>query len=139
MLKARESHELGVLSLDTALAVPAMTHCRFMSEHRFLSHWDVAGQKPYQRYSDFAYGQHISEVVFGFDLHEAKEEKVRKCSNLVRAGRAQWQSHAFCPQSHVDSALCKIFVSIAPKYTRNNYPTNVPRGQPDDHAVWTTR
>lgn len=62
--------------MDTALVVPAMTHCRTMCEHGFLSHWDIAGRKPYQRYSDFAYGQHVSEMVFGFDMDEATEDKV---------------------------------------------------------------
>lgn len=75
-LKARETRQLGPLSMDTALIVPAMTHCRAMCEHGFLSHWDIAGRKPYQRYSDFAYGQHVSEMVFGFDMDEATEDKV---------------------------------------------------------------
>lgn len=68
--------QLGILFLDTALALPAMTHCRNMCEHDFLSHWDSAGRKPYQRYSDFAYGQHVSEVVFGFDITEPAEDEV---------------------------------------------------------------
>eukprot|EP00903_Cladosiphon_okamuranus_P011055 g10437.t1 len=67
---AREAKQLGLLSLDEALVVPAMIHCRVMCEHDFLSHWDIAGRKPYHRYSDFAYGQHITEVVFGFDVNE---------------------------------------------------------------------
>lgn len=76
-LKVRETKQLGLLSLDEALVVPAMTHCRTMCEHDFLSHWDIAGRKPYQRYSDFAYGQHVSEVVFGFDVNEPTDDEVR--------------------------------------------------------------
>lgn len=75
--KAREAKQLGLLSLDEALVVPATIHCRTMCEHDFLSHWDIAGRKPYQRYSDFAYGQHVSEVVFGFDVNEATDDEVR--------------------------------------------------------------
>lgn len=48
-----------------------------MCEHDFLSHWDIAGRKPYQRYSDFAYGQHVSEAVFGFDVNETTDDEVR--------------------------------------------------------------
>lgn len=76
MVKARETRELAALSLDGALVVPATSHCRTMCENSFLSHWDIAGRKPYQRYADFAYGQHVSEVVFGFDVHEATENEV---------------------------------------------------------------
>lgn len=76
--KARETKHVGLLSLDEALVVPAMTHCRTMCEHDFLSHWDIAGRKPYQRYSDFAYGQHVSEAVFGFDVNEATDDEVCK-------------------------------------------------------------
>lgn len=47
-----------------------------MCEHDFLSHWDMAGRKPYQRYSDFAYGQHVSEDVFEFRVNEAAEDEV---------------------------------------------------------------
>lgn len=75
-MKAREARELAPLSLDGALAVPATTHCRTMCEYSFLSHWDIAGRKPYQRYADFAYGQHVSEVVFGFDVLEPTEHEV---------------------------------------------------------------
>lgn len=77
--KVRESRQLPRLSLDAALVVPATAHCRVMCEHRFLSHWDITGRKPYQRYSDFAYGQHVSEVVFGFDLSRPTEDEVREC------------------------------------------------------------
>lgn len=75
-MQAREARELAPLSLDDALVVPATTHCRTMCENGFLSHWDIAGRKPYQRYADFAYGQHVSEVVFGFDILEATEYEV---------------------------------------------------------------
>lgn len=74
--KAREDKQLEHLSLDTALVVPATTHARTMCEHDFLSHWDIEGRKPYQRYSDFAYGQHITEEVFGFDVDEGTEDEV---------------------------------------------------------------
>ncbi|CAM9317093.1 unnamed protein product [Ectocarpus sp. 12 AP-2014] len=73
---ARDTKQLELLSPDEALAVPAMTHCRTMCEHDFLSHWDMAGRKPYQRYSDFAYGQHVSEEVFEFRVNEAAEDEV---------------------------------------------------------------
>lgn len=36
----------------------------------------MAGRKPYQRYSDFAYGQHVSEDVFEFRVNEAAEDEV---------------------------------------------------------------
>lgn len=75
--QAREARQLWPLCLDAALEVPATAHCRNMCEHGFLSHWDITGRKPYQRYSDFAYGQHVSEVVFGFDLGVATESEVR--------------------------------------------------------------
>lgn len=81
--QARETRWLGPLSMDTALVVPAMTHCRTMCDHGFLSHWDIAGRKPYQRYSDFAYGQHVSEMVFGFDMDEATEDKVCQVKRAV--------------------------------------------------------
>jgi len=82
-IQARKTKHLGHLALDEALVVPATTHCRTMCEHGFLSHWDIAGRKPYQRYSDFAYGQHISEVVFGFDVIEATEMEVRVVPFIV--------------------------------------------------------
>lgn len=47
-----------------------------MCEHSFLSHWDIGGRKPYQRYADFAYGQHVSEVIFGSDVEEGNEIQV---------------------------------------------------------------
>lgn len=81
--KARKRKQLGHLALDEALVVAATTHCRIMCEHGFLSHWDIAGRKPYQRYSDFAYGQHVSEVVFGFDVIEATETEV--CTGHINA------------------------------------------------------
>ncbi|CAM9166684.1 unnamed protein product [Ascophyllum nodosum] len=74
--EARENRDRNPLILDTALEVPAMTHSRAMCEHGFLSHWDIGGRKPYQRYADFASGQHVSEVIFGSDMEEEDETQI---------------------------------------------------------------
>lgn len=75
-MQVREAHQLRLLGTDDALVLPATAHCRTMCEHGFLSHWDIGGRKPHQRYSDFAFGQHVSEVMFGFELIEGTKDEV---------------------------------------------------------------
>ncbi|CAM9330673.1 unnamed protein product, partial [Discosporangium mesarthrocarpum] len=74
--RARENRQLPPLSPDDALSSSATAHCRAMCEHNFLSHWDMAGQKPYQRYSEVACGQHVAEEMFGYDLKASTEEEI---------------------------------------------------------------
>ena len=42
-------------------------HCLEMGNSNYTSHWNLAGQKPYQRYSAAGFVDHIVEKVHGID------------------------------------------------------------------------
>jgi hypothetical protein len=40
-----------------------------MANNTFTSHYNLAGQKPYQRYASFGHSEHVAERVFGIDYN----------------------------------------------------------------------
>lgn len=85
-----------------------------MCEEGFLSHWDITGQKPYQRYSDFAYGQHVSEVAFGFDLYDGTEDEVRMLVGIGSSGNAGGGVESSTPSSlHSTTSLSIVTLGSA--------------------------
>ncbi len=62
---SRKKYNAGALKLDILASRVANKMCREAAENAFLGHWNLEGEKPYQRYA-FAGGyDHVSENAFG--------------------------------------------------------------------------
>lgn len=62
---SRNRYKAPPVSLDILASRVANKQCREAAENKYLSHWNLAGEKPYMRYA-FAGGfDHVSENAFG--------------------------------------------------------------------------
>ncbi len=62
---SRKKHKAKPVMLDILASRVANRMCREAAENGYISHWNMAGEKPYLRYA-FAGGyDHIAENVFG--------------------------------------------------------------------------
>jgi len=62
---SRKRYKAPPVKLDILASRVANMMCREAAENKFVSHWNLAGEKPYHRYA-FAGGyDHVSENVFG--------------------------------------------------------------------------
>jgi uncharacterized protein YkwD len=64
---ARRNNGLGPVLYDKLAAQVGEAHCREMLEHKYLSHWNLRGLKPYHRYSDAGGRDSIYENCSSFD------------------------------------------------------------------------
>ena len=65
--KEREAAGMGPLVLDSIASEAADVHCSEMVENNFSSHWNLKGEKPYQRYFHAGCRDHVTEIFGGYD------------------------------------------------------------------------
>jgi len=75
--QARAAASLPPLVFSESLSLPADDHCLEMANNKFTSHYNLAGQKPYQRYSSFGHTEHVTEKLYGVDCAELDVMEVR--------------------------------------------------------------
>lgn len=65
----RDRTEAGLnpVALDALASAAGDYHCREMLEHKYISHWDMNGLKPYHRYSLLGGTDYVSENVYAYD------------------------------------------------------------------------
>ena len=66
----REAAGVAPLEIDSLVSEAADKHCREMVQNGTLSHWDLNGRKPYQRYFASGCRHHVDERVGGDDAVE---------------------------------------------------------------------
>lgn len=70
----RDRAKFGIkpVSIDPVATVAGQKHADEMATYGYLSHWDLAGKKPIQRYSDFGGTDYASENVGLTTIHSPK-------------------------------------------------------------------
>ena len=66
----REEAEIQPLVLDSNVSEAADEHCKEMVDNKYSSHWNLAGEKPYQRYFKAGCRDHITQIFGGYDAPE---------------------------------------------------------------------
>jgi uncharacterized protein YkwD len=83
---SRQKYNAGSVKLDILASRVANKICREAAENSFLGHWNLAGEKPYQRYA-FAGGyDHVSENAFGEWSSDNYEASSSIISSKMKAG-----------------------------------------------------
>lgn len=83
---SRKKHKVQPVKLDILASRVANKMCREAAENKFLSHWNLAGEKPYHRYA-FAGGyDHVSENAFGEWTSGEYEISTESISDKMKLG-----------------------------------------------------
>ena len=111
---SRKKYKAKPVELDILASRVANKACREAAENGYISHWNMAGEKPYHRYA-FAGGyDHVSENVFGEWTTGKYENTSHQSQDLMKAGHKSFMSERAPADGHKKNIISKThnFVGI---------------------------
>jgi hypothetical protein len=105
--KSRKKHKARPVELDILASRVANKACREAAENGYISHWNMAGEKPYHRYA-FAGGyDHVAENVFGEWTTGTYARSSSEISDLMQSGHASFMSEKAPADGHKKNIINK--------------------------------
>jgi hypothetical protein len=111
---SRKIYNFDRLKLDILASRVANKICREAAANNFRGHWNLSGEKPYQRYA-FAGGyDHISENAFGEWSSDNYEISASNISSMMKSGHTTFMAEKPPYDGHKKNILAKShnFVGI---------------------------
>ncbi len=90
--KSRKKFRAGPVKLDILASRIANKMCREAVENNFLGHWNMAGEKPYQRYAFGGGYDHVSENAFGEWSANNYDISNSNISSKMKSGHASFMA-----------------------------------------------
>jgi uncharacterized protein YkwD len=105
--RSRKKFNAKPLQLDILASRVANRMSREAAEHNFVGHWDLEGEKPYQRYA-FAGGyDHVSENAYGEWSSRDYENTPESISSLMQKGHATFMAEKAPNDGHKRTVIEK--------------------------------
>jgi len=105
--QSRKRYRLAELDLDILSSRVANRQCREAALNGYLSHWNMAGEKPYHRYA-FAGGyDHVSENAFGEWSSDDYENSESTIASMMKAGHTTFMKEKAPYDGHKKNILEK--------------------------------
>lgn len=123
---SRKKYKAKPVELDILASRVANKACKEAAENQYISHWNMAGEKPYHRYG-FAGGcDHISENVFGEWTTGEYENKSATISDLMKEGHSSFMAERAPANGHKKNVIDKShnFVGIGYYMTAGQFRYN---------------
>jgi uncharacterized protein YkwD len=121
--KSRKKFRVKPVQLDILASRVANKMCREAAENKYISHWNMAGEKPYHRYA-FAGGyDHVAENAFGGSTTGKYELSLSSISELMRKGHAAFMAERAPANGHKKNVIDKShnYVGIGFYLTKNQF------------------
>jgi uncharacterized protein YkwD len=121
--KSRKRYRASPVRLDILASRVANRMCREAAENNFVSHWNLAGEKPYHRYA-FAGGyDHVSENVYGEWTTGNYVITNPELSKKMESGHSSFMSERAPNDGHKKNIIDKThnFVGIGFFATQNQF------------------
>jgi uncharacterized protein YkwD len=121
--KSRRKNRVLPVSLDILASRVANRMCREAAENGYVSHWNLAGEKPYQRYA-FAGGyDHVSENAFGEWTSGFYNTSGSDISGMMESGHSSFMSERAPNDGHKKNIIDKAhnFVGIGYYITEKQF------------------
>jgi uncharacterized protein YkwD len=112
--RSRKKFRAAPVKLDILASRVANKMCREAAENKYLSHWNLAGEKPYHRYA-FAGGyDHVSENAYGEWGSETYEISSSLIGKMMEKGHTTFMSERAPNDGHKKNIIEKAhnFVGI---------------------------
>jgi uncharacterized protein YkwD len=104
---SRKRYNAGTVKLDILASRVSNKMCREAAENGYLSHWNMAGEKPYHRYA-FAGGlDHVSENAYMSGTSGVYENTVESAAELMAAGHKSFMSERAPYDGHLKNVIEK--------------------------------
>ena len=121
--KSRRKFKAKPVELDILASRVANRSCREAAENGYISHWNMSGEKPYQRYA-FAGGyDHFSENVFGEWTTGTYENSAVSVLEKMKSGHLSFMSERAPADGHKKNIVNKShnLVGIGFALTENQF------------------
>ena len=121
--KSRKKNKVSPVRLDILASRVANKMCREAAENGYVSHWNMAGEKPYHRYA-FAGGyDHVSENAFGEWTSGSYNISDPEISKMMESGHKSFMSEKAPNDGHKKNIIDKThnFVGIGFFATENQF------------------
>jgi uncharacterized protein YkwD len=105
--KSRKRHRVSPVKLDILASRIANRMCREAAENGYVSHWNLAGEKPYLRYA-FAGGyDHVSENAYGEWSSGKIGSSDKELSGMMAAGHGSFMAERAPNDGHKKNIIDK--------------------------------
>ena len=124
--KSRKKHKAAPVELDILASRVANKACREAAENGYISHWNMAGEKPYHRYA-FAGGyDHVAENVFGEWTTGSYDKSLSSVSEKMESGHSSFMAERAPADGHKKNIINKThnFVGIGFYITDDQFRYN---------------
>jgi hypothetical protein len=121
--RSRKNFRVAPVSLDILASRVANKICREAAENKYISHWNLAGEKPYHRYA-FAGGyDHVSENAFGSWSSGRYEISGSVINKMMQEGHGTFMAEKAPNDGHKKNIIDKThnFVGIGFFITNNQF------------------
>lgn len=123
---SRKRHKAKPVELDILASRVANKACKEAAENQYISHWNMAGEKPYHRYGSAGGYDHVSENVFGEWTTGEYENKPETISELLKEGHRSFMAERAPADGHKKNIIDKShnFVGIGYFMTKDQFRYN---------------
>lgn len=105
--ESRKKHGADPVKLDILASRVANKQCREAAEAGYVSHWNLAGEKPYHRYA-FAGGlDHVSENAYGEWTDGEFEKSNKVIAEMMKAGHERFMKEKAPYDGHKKNIINK--------------------------------
>jgi hypothetical protein len=104
----RSKFRASPVKLDILASRVANKMCREAAENDFIGHWNMAGEKPYQRYANAGGNDHVSENAFGERSSIDYTVSSAKISSLMKSGHGSFMAERAPDDGHKKNIIDKI-------------------------------
>jgi len=112
--KSRKRNRVSPVKLDILASRVANRMCREAAENNYVSHWNLAGEKPYHRYAFAGGHDHVSENAFGEWTSGNYSGSNSEISKMMESGHKSFMSERAPNDGHKKNIIDKThnFVGI---------------------------
>jgi hypothetical protein len=112
--KSRKRYNAGELKLDILASRVANKMCREAAENNYMGHWNLAGEKPYQRYAAAGGYDHVTENAYGEWSTDEYVKSDSKISSMMKTGHEKFMAERSPYDGHKKTIINKShnFVGI---------------------------
>jgi hypothetical protein len=121
--RSRKKSRVSPVKLDILASRVANRMCKEAAENNYVSHWNLAGEKPYHRYA-FAGGyDHVSENAFGEWTSGNYNNSNSEISKMMESGHRSFMSERAPTDGHKKNILDRThnFVGIGVFASENQF------------------
>jgi len=121
--KSRKKNRVPEVKLDILACRVANKMCKEAAENQYLSHWNLAGEKPYHRYAFAGGNDHVSENAYGESTTGMFAHSSQTIADMMKQGHNSFMAERAPADGHRKNIIEKShnFVGIGYYLTINQF------------------